>query len=490
MHRNQPNHFHLKTLPCLLLALLPLLLNAQRSKFIDSLLDNRVILVPKYTQPIESNESLLLKMNFGQPDILDTTGIWKLKDAQILSIDLVFTDYPSAQDLKPLNRKRYNNLLDLIPINIHDDLISWQMIRQMDGKTKESSLGLLHGWVINYRPKFTPEDTETEIAYIDSVVKKLRKPAPVHDSVAPDKIRHWDVIHGKNANIYREYGGRPIKIITNDEKLVKKLFWPKKDTLIKIPTEMARKDGLLVFPQERAIKSDSVFLVLSPFVVIAKNDTTKYYRERAITTGTIPTVLNRIPLADVLVIADVTGSMSRYTGQLLSWMSLHEEDSTIKYLVCFNDGGIKPDNQKRIGETGGIFGQPYINVSNAANFMKTVMRGGNGGDEPENDCEAVIKAIEMFPDCNDVVLLADNWAPMRDIVLAKEIHKPVKVVICGDNMIGVNPDCITVAFLTGGSLHFLNEDVVDLTLLKEGKQMMINGKMYRFNGHKVVEVKK
>ncbi|MDI3320426.1 hypothetical protein [Pinibacter soli] len=479
----------MKTLPCLLLALLPLLLNAQRSKFIDSLLDNRLILVPKYTRPTESNESLLLKMNFGQPDILDSTGVWKLKDAQILSVDLVFTDYPSAQDLKPLNRKRYNNLLNLIPINIHDGNISWQMIRQLDGKDKESSLGLLHGWVINYRPKFKPEDTETEIAYIDSVIKKLSKREPIVDSVSSDKIRHWDVIHGKNANVYREYAGRPIKIITDDERLVKKLFWPKKDTLIRIPTEVARKEQLLVFPQERAIKSDSVFLVLSPFVVIAKNDTITY-GERSIIRGTIPSVLNRVPITDALVIADVTGSMARYTGQLLSWLSLHDEDSSVKYLVCFNDGGIKADNQKKIGETGGIYGRQYTNVSNAANFIKTVMRGGNGGDEPENDCEAVIKAIEMFPDCNDVVLLADNWAPMRDISLAKEIRKPVKVVICGDNMIGVNPDCITVALLTGGSLHFLNEDVVDLTLLKEGKQMMIGGKMYKFNGHKVVEVKK
>jgi hypothetical protein len=473
-----------------LLALFPLLLNAQQNKFIDSLLNNRVILVPKYIQPTESNESLLLRMNFGQPDILDTTGIWKLKDAQILSVDLVFTDYPSTQDLKPLNRKRYNNLLALIPINIHDENIGWQMIRQLDGKDKESSLGLLHGWVINYRPKFTSAETEAEIAYIDSVVKKLRKPAPVKDSVAPDKIRHWDVIHGKNANVYREYAGRPIKIITNDERLARKLFWPKKDTLIKIPTEMARKDGLLVFPQERAIKSDSVFLVLSPFVVIAKNDTVKYDREKSLKTGTVPSVLDRIPITDALVIADVTGSMSRYTGQLLSWLSFHDEDSSVKYLVCFNDGGIKPDNQKKIGETGGIYGEPYLNVSNAANFMKKVMRGGNGGDEPENDCEAIIKSIEMFPDCGDVVLLADNWAPMRDIVLAKDIHKPVKVVVCGLNMIGVNPDCITVALLTGGSLHFLNEDVVDLTLLKEGKQMMIGGKIYKFNGRKVVEVRK
>ncbi|MBV4360120.1 hypothetical protein [Pinibacter aurantiacus] len=481
----------MKTLPCLLLALLPLLLNAQRSKFIDSLLDNRVILVPKYTQPTESNESLLLKMNFGQPDILDTTGIWKLKGAQILSVDLVFTDYPSSQDLKPLNRKRYNNLLNLIPINIHDNIISWQMIRQLDGKDKESSLGLLHGWVINYRPQYKPEDTETEIAYIDSVVKQLRKPPPIKDSVAPDKIRHWDVIHGKNANLYREYAGRPIKILTNDEKLVKKLFWPKKDTLIKISTETARKDGLLVFPQELAIKSDSVFLVLSPMVVIAKDDPLKGpSRERSTINGTIPSVLNRIPVADALVIADVTGSMSRYTAQLISWLALHNEDSSVKYLVCFNDGGIKADNQKQIGSTGGIYGEEYVNIETAASFIKNSMRKGNGGDEPENDCEAIIKAIEMFPDCNDVVLLADNWAPMRDIVLAKDIHKPVKVVVCGDNMIGVNPDCITVALLTGGSLHFLNEDVVDLTMLKEGKQMMIGGKTYKFNGRKVVEVKK
>lgn len=473
-----------------MLVLSTLLLHAQRNRFIDSLLNNSVILVPKYTQPTESNESLLLKMNFGQPDILDTTGIWKLKDAQILSVDLVFTDYPSTKDLKPLNRQRYNNLLALIPINIHDDLISWQMIRQMDGKDKESSLGLLHGWVINYRHKYTPADADEEMAYIDSVAKKLRKPPPPKDSVAPEKIRHWDVIHGKNANLFREYAGRPIKIISNDERLIKKMLI-KKDSLIKIPTEVARKEELLVFPQERAIQSDSVYLILSPPVFIVKNPAPfinpVYDRERAVINNAVPSVLNRVNVTDALVVADVTGSMSRYTGQLLTWLSLHDDDGSVKYILCFNDGDIKPDRLKKIGETGGIYAQEYANIDNAAALVKMAMGRGNGGDEPENDCEALIKGIEMFPDCNDVVLLADSWAPVRDIALAKNISKPVKVVLCG-NKIGVHPDYITIALLTGGSLHFLNEDVVDLSPLKEGKAMVLANKMYKFNGKKVVEV--
>ena len=473
-----------------MLALFPLLLNAQQSKFIDSLLNNSVILVPKYTQPTESNESLLLKMNFGQPDILDTTGIWKLKDAQILSVDLVFTDYPSAQDLKPLNRKRYNNLLALIPINIHDNIISWQMIRQMDGKTKESSLKLLHGWVINYRRKYTPADADREMAYIDSVAKKLHKALPPKDSVAPDKVRHWDAIHGKNANLYREYAGRPVKFVSNDEQLVKKMV-AKKDSVIRIPTEMARRDKLLVFPQERAIHSDSVFLILSPPVFLIKNNAPTihpvYDRERAIINSAVPSVLDRINVTGALVIADVTGSMSQYTGQLLTWLSQHDGDSSVKYFECFNDGGTMPDHLKKIGETGGIYSQEYTNIDNAAALVKKVMAGGNGGDEPENDCEAIIKGIEMFPHCNDVVLLGDSWAPVRDVVLAKNISKPVKVVLCG-NRIGVHPDFITIALLTGGSLHFLNEDVIDLSPLKEGKQMMIANNLYKFNGKKVVLV--
>lgn len=467
---------------------MPLCLRAQQDKFIDSLLNNRVILIPTYVQPVESNESMVLRMNFGQADLLDTTGISKLKDAQILSVDLVFSDYPSNQDLKTLNKKRYQNLFAAMPFNITDKTISWQMIRQMDGKDKESSLNLLHGWIINYRPKFTPAETEKEITYLERIIDSLPKPKPVEETKPAGKVRYWDVIYGGNSTaIVRTYLDRPVKTVSANKAQLQTIL-QKGDTLIGMRTQIARASRLLVLPQERAIKSDSVYVLLTPKPVFEEDKKDETKKEGSVYTGVVVNALSRNKFTNALIIADVTGSVSPYLGQLLTWLS-QQETNSVRYLVCFNDGDNKRDDQKILGDAGGVYGEAYTDVSQAALLIERTMRKGNGGDMAENDCEAIIKSLSNYQDAKDVVLVADSWSPVRDIVLAKNIKRPVRVIVCG-SQIGVHPDYITIALVTNGSLHFMNEDILDLTPLKEGKEMTIKNKQYKLLDGRVVEAVK
>ncbi|TAG86688.1 MAG: hypothetical protein EAZ20_12230 [Bacteroidetes bacterium] len=71
--------------------------------------------------------------------------------------------------------------------------------------------------------------------------------------------------------------------------------------------------------------------------------------------------------------------------------------------------------------------------------------------------------------------------------VVENIKKPVKVIACG-NRIGIRPEYIEIALKTNGSLHFMNEDVIDLTPLRKGKPMMIHGKLYAFKNGWVNEV--
>jgi hypothetical protein len=119
-----------------------------------------------------------------------------------------------------------------------------------------------------------------------------------------------------------------------------------------------------------------------------------------------------------------------------------------------------------------------------ADLVNYAIKAGLGGDVPENNCEALIKGIAMASGYTDVVMLADCWAGVRDIELIAKVSKPVKVIVCGGNL-GPHPDHVTIALRTGGSLHFLNEDINDLSLLRAGKPMTIRGRYYRYDGHRV-----
>lgn len=169
-----------------------------------------------------------------------------------------------------------------------------------------------------------------------------------------------------------------------------------------------------------------------------------------------------------LVVTDWTSSMYAYGSQAALWHSLNYKRSGIKHFALFNDGGEKGNIFKRIGKVGSVF---YCDADNVKNVVKTytkVMENGTGGDEPENDVEAILRAIKRYPEAKEIVLIADNSC-IRDFCLVSRISKPVRVILCGAKK-GINPQYINLAYRTGGSIHTIEDDIEDLRkVMGEGK---------------------
>jgi hypothetical protein len=110
---------------------------------------------------------------------------------------------------------------------------------------------------------------------------------------------------------------------------------------------------------------------------------------------TVENVLNRNNWTDIVAVVDVTGSMQPCAASIYKWMnSSNEKNKYIKYYVFFNDGDDKLNSDKVIGSTGGIYSIDANNPNKVLSTMKTAMKNGDGGDIPENDIEAILRAIQ------------------------------------------------------------------------------------------------
>lgn len=460
---------------------------AQQQPLIDSILANRIVKVPYYEIPETGAENLILRMSYAQSTFIDTSGIYALQNAQILSVDLLFSDYPSASDLKPLNKSRLAALCRLVPGIDMQQQVSWNIVRQTDGADKASAEKLVHGFVINYRKKYTAEDATKELDLIEAAIPPPPPPPP---PAPKEKVNHWAIIHRSGTYVANTYNGQSIKRKGESRKEVLPFLTPR-DTIIAITSKEAQKANLL--PPEKSYEKkqpDSIYLLQNrPVPLIAKDDYT--WRDslllapRPPADSTILKIFNRNPLTSALVVMDVTSSMSPYMVELLRWVNARATPRSIEYVVCFNDGDKQDDITKQINQTGGIYGEKYTSGRQTATLIrKTMAKGNGGGDMQENPCEALLRGIHEPPFCKDVILIADSWAPMRDTALISNIRKPVHIVICGKRL-GIHPDYVKLALVTGGSLHFENEDIPSLEPLKEGKEMEINHCTYYYTRGRV-----
>lgn len=199
--------------------------------------------------------------------------------------------------------------------------------------------------------------------------------------------------------------------------------------------------------------------------------------------STIFRVFERNDWKKIMLVVDMTGSMFPYIGQLLVWFKKNFEGEKIKYYALFNDGDNLPDNKKIIGNTGGVHSYEAKDYKKLKKDLEDVRKMGEGGDDPENDLEAVIKASAAYRDYQDLVLLADD-SDIRDMSLLKRIRKPVHVILCGTKK-GINPQYIKLAIQTKGSLHTSNNDVYFKTL-KEGDIVELDNDVFEWTHGELV----
>jgi len=402
-------------------------LMSQNNTKIEEILKIKVELVNKID--IKSGEYFIyLKNDFAKSSIINTQDYEKIRNSTITKIQLVYTQYKESDkfDQTKLNRSRLQSLYDLDAKLFDNNLIDWNIICQTQCKNKDEGTLYFHGFIIYYKPEQTETTIKEEVTIFETVLKSI-------DEVLESKTEILD------------------SSLDSLEYKVPSLKWSDYSDLIYSPS----------FDKYTTGQKDTV--VLS---VLERNKEWK----------------------NSLVVIDVTGSMSPFYTQLFVWLKLNENINNIKYVVCFNDGDSKETKNKKVGQTGGI----YMSENNDFDALKTLLLStiakGCGGDAPENNIEAIIKSTEKYNDFEQIILIADNFANMRDYELISKLNKPVRVVMCGAWNI-INTQYLDLARETNGSIHTIESDINNLFDISEGKTIKINEVVYVIEKGKFVLLK-
>lgn len=204
--------------------------------------------------------------------------------------------------------------------------------------------------------------------------------------------------------------------------------------------------------------------------------------------STVLTVFERNNWSEMLITADLTGSMSPYIAQVLLWFKLNNIDERAKYFMFFNDGNSTPDEQKKVGKTGGLYQSSATDYETIKDLAYKTIRSGDGGDWQENDIEALYFGIQNCPKCKDIILIADNGSPVRDWRMMTMIKRPIRVILCGVENDSLNPQYLNLARMTKGSVHTMEQDITNLMKMNEGESIEVNGVTYEiYKGNFVIK---
>ena len=403
----------------------PFSVHAQLSRIMDELAANHTS-TPRFSD--RSGMKMLLNMPYGKAYFSSPKNAQDL-NGNVVEIELVYTDFKRSMsfDQSELNKRRVKHLLDKFPYLKTARSVRWTSVAQTGAVSAKEAGQYFHGFAISIAKDPVSETRRNEIQYLKDLVDG--KP-----------VKPWREI------IEEEFG---------------KLFGT-------TPSDSGTPDTLydhLLIPDE--ISS----LFAEPDSAVSKTfERNKHWQK-------------------MLVVEDVTGSMYPYTGQMLIWHKLNWQNKGVKHFVFFNDGDRKQDWQKKVGKTGGVYHVGGNSFDLVEETIYEAMRGGLGGDVNENNYEAILKGIRACPDCEEIIMIADNFAVPRDIELLTGIHKPIRIILCGAST-GVNVEYLNLAKRNGGSIHTVEQDITELAKLNDGQTIVIgkekfvirNGKFYRTKG--------
>jgi len=452
----------------------------------------KTVFIEKYNLPAEIKNAgqVIVQMPFGYANILhvfgDTAG---LKTAGDIFIDVACTDYPINASLQVLNKSRVASFLKRFPFIEESQLAQINFFQQTDSALREKAMTMFHGLIIKFRPKQSAENAKVEVVKLEEIVKtgspgpavKLTTVTKKKDSATTEleKIYAQRPRKFQNGTWYIQVGRGGI--VSLDHDTPKKM--PLDSFIIREPKD-ALDEGLIDKSEYKEFKGSTAVRIYYPRwfpldSVIVKKPAPVVEKPMIVTkTNKIPDssilkILDRTRWENTTIVGDVTGSMYKFTAQLLLWVKTNPIGSQSKNFVFFNDGNNMPDKDKKLGSTGGIYFKTCNNYIEVENLLRGTMLKGNGGDYPENNIEALLTGEKAFPAAEFQVMIADNWAAIKDKVLWQHLTKPVRIVVCGATEFNVNIDYLNLARKTKGSVHLMESDLYNLAGLKEGEILKI-----------------
>lgn len=422
---------------------------------VDYLYSKKVVFQKEYTIDSAAHP-IIVRLDFNSDSILNPKVASLLRSTTAQRIDFVFTSYAASSsfDQPKLNIARLNALKALAPHLFTNTLTQWNFIAQTKANCKEEASEMLHAFIIYPVPPASKATAAIDEKRMKYFFETLSLADTCTDTVLKIKFKYVETGLYKHRNYVNQ---KNIKLSPTKSK--------------KYPYALKKQviDSSYVVEH---VACASYAIDYTPFLV--NND------------SVVMAVLNRKKeWKNKIVVTDVTGSMSPYTTQLLLWYKLHETEKDVNQFVFFNDGNMTPDDKKVIGATGGIYscegkaGYAYMEKQ-----VSKAMEAGGGGDAPENNMEALLSLRHLTPEQN-LVMIADNYAPVKDIALLMKFKFPVKIILCGVSTY-INSDYLDIARYTGGSIHTMESDIDNLMTLKEGDSITINKTKYKISEGKFV----
>ncbi|MEO8149846.1 MAG: energy transducer TonB [Bacteroidia bacterium] len=525
---------------------------AQKNEF-ENILNSDKLEIEHYSKADLKSNQLYLESPFAKGELKSNPDFEKIKDYIIYRVDLVYTTYHESQSFnqKELNRQRIAGLKKLAPQFFNVPLIAWGQIAITGAHNPAEGKEMFHGFIFTYREPSTKLSRSEEINFIKELLgdssakktavaeseKKIRNVRlPVYKKRFYDELEFPQFVGGDSA--LREYLQKHIKypkdafrdhkegevqvsFIVNSHGEVEKVSLISgidescNNVAMKAVEKMpkwitGKRNGKpagmrytlpikFIWP-DKVVQNDVALLTgvtreyktrgrHEELIVDSIDAPEAYYKFIEEQDSSVFKILNRNNWKNTLFVCDVTGSMSPYTSQLLLWFRLNLTQGLVKQFFFFNDGNNMNDMKKEIGRTGGIYHASTDDFTMVANTLYEAMTNGAGGDVPENDLEAIIEAIKLYPEYDNVVLIADNFATPRDLNLISKINKPIKVILCGTYS-GLNTNYMDMVRANKGSLHTIEEDITNLVNLNEGEEINISGQTYKIHNGKFERMQK
>ena len=402
---------------------------------------------------VKDSDILYLPMDFSSSEFVKNYTNYKFpKDRIVITVHLVYTKYREVDTFNQplLNRNRFENLKTIWPELFSTKGIQFKVFEQNSATTEESAKKLYHGFIIFFKARVT-EKVKEEKGIIGYTISTYR------DSTiwTPERVIY------KKRKRYVETG----YYLANDPEKRKEgfkyktpsIWFREKETKLVIDSVVARR---IKSKKIRVGRFDKRFL---------KN------------TNEYDALVNKTWKGNWGIVTDVTGSMGPYSAQVLLFLKYNSEVLKNSRFTFFNDGNGAPELIKRIGSSGGVYNVNSNNFDTIYRTILTAMENGNGGDIPENNIEAIISACKKWPDIDTVLMIADAGAPIKDIVLLKQLKKPVSIILCGNVDGNVPFDYFMLARETGGTIIQTNDEIRNLRKYKKGDVVEVGERTYRLS---------
>ncbi len=479
---------------------------AQPALLLDSILSRPHQEITRFDTSGFGFNQLAIRFPYGSARVLNRYEYKTVQSFRKKSVTYIYSQYTRSQPgQKELDRARFEALVKLDSALLASPDIQWNILVQTDAITPAEARGLFHGFVISYESPVDEEKKSAIRADLEELIECARRKPPADVPAYP----------GGNTALFSELAASirfPADRVKSDEYGAYALAEFSVDSLTGKIRNLTVSGGASeahnnhikammakLKPWQKG-RSDVSFLMRIHMFIdeagskIIEPEWLKAYVAKDCrgvnTDSTVSAVLDRNKhWKKMLVVEDVTGSMLPYIANLLLWNALKVNMDNTMHFVFFNDGADKEDYEKEVGSTGGLYHVKPATEKVLEETMVEAIGGGTGGDRPENDIEAVLEGMKACPDCEDIVLISDNYATPRDLELLPQIKKPVHVIVCGAAKT-INPAHIFIAWKTGGTLHTIDQDITRLAKMKEGDVLNVYDRSYKIINGKFILLSK